>query len=262
MVTPPAIPPVPPAASEKGGGGAGKLVALGVAGLLVIAAAVVLLLGFAVGPKWFVEDKKGDGARGAESAESDSKGSRESDTRRDGGKKDGMVPDIVVPLPPGWQEASHLMGMDFGEMFEGGIGGEVAMDSFFTDSSMTNMIIAMHMDSGGTFSLPTSDMTLEEMEEYIEENREELLDEFSSGLLSGGMHSDIYKISAFQTRSGDVGAEITFDLQEGEDLPVGVGADVLLFFKGQRIYMVMVMSMSGTFPGDTVRFLKENIHFK
>ncbi len=41
-----------------------------------------------------------------------------------------------------------------------------------------------------------------------------------------------------------------------------MGADILVFPKGQRMYMVMLMSMGGRVPEETVRFLKDNITFK
>lgn len=235
---------------------------MAIGGLVAIAAAVVLLLGFAVGPKWFIGEKKSERTAESESAEGGSGSSKEADAEKGEGRKDDKVPEIVVPLPPGWQETSEFMGMDMAEMFGGGVEDEVAMDAFYVDTGFSNMIIAMHMDSGGAFPPLPSDITLEEMEEFIEENREDLLYELRSELLSGGLAADISEIRAFQTRSGDVGAEMVFDMQEGEKMLMGMGADLLLFFKGERMYMVMLMSLGGSLPGDTVKFLKENIHFK
>lgn len=53
-----------PAAEKKGGGG--KAVLFTGLGLLVVGAVVVLLLGFAVGPKWFVGGGEGGGKGGPE----------------------------------------------------------------------------------------------------------------------------------------------------------------------------------------------------
>ncbi len=49
----PGVPPVPAHSAPSGGGGGGKAVLFALLGLLLIGGTAVLLLGFAVGPKWF-----------------------------------------------------------------------------------------------------------------------------------------------------------------------------------------------------------------
>jgi hypothetical protein len=56
-----------PAYQPPKSGGGGKAIIFGLIGLLIVGAIVVLLLGFAVGPKWFVSDDGGGG--GANSPE-------------------------------------------------------------------------------------------------------------------------------------------------------------------------------------------------
>jgi hypothetical protein len=60
-VPPTAAPPSTPYPQPAPKGGGGKIAILSLLGLLIIGAIVVLLLGFAVGPKWFVGDDSGDG---------------------------------------------------------------------------------------------------------------------------------------------------------------------------------------------------------
>ncbi len=84
---------------------------------------------------------------------------------------------------------------------------------------MSDFVIAMHMDGEMAFPEAGEDMSLEEMEEYIERNREELLDGFGSVFMSQGFDADDFDISAFQTRSGDTGMEIAFGLSDDETCP-------------------------------------------
>ena len=261
--TPPAYgltAPFPPSVPEKGGG-AGKALLLGVLGLLVIAAAVVLLLGFAVGPKWFVGEKDGKAAETETSQGSGGKDAKgDKDSGKGGGKKGGIATDIIVPMPPGWQQGSEVLGGEMGDMLESEIGGMGNIEAFYADSGMSNMIIAMSMDNAGFYDLPPADATLSEMEEYIKENREELLDDFTSGLLSGGVtEADVGGIKAFQTKAGDVGVEIPINAGMG---PMGLGADIMVFFKSDKTFVVMLMSLEGPVSPDTVKFLKNDITFK
>ncbi len=244
------------------GGGGGKAVLFGVLGLLLVAGALVLLLGFAVGPKWFVSEKK-DNAASTEEAGTGGKDARgDKDSTKGGGGKGKPVTGIVVPIPPGWQEGSGAMGGDMMlDMLEQEMEGMASVDAFYADSSMSNMIIAMNMDVTDAEDIPPDDVTLSEMEEFIKDNRLELLEDFASGMLSSGaVGADVYDIHAFQTKSGDVGAEITLNM--GPSIGMGAGADVLVFFKGDRVYMVMLMSMGQSVPVDVVKFLKDNITFK
>jgi|GEM_PF-2735465 len=256
---PPSQAPVPP----PKGKGAAKAIIAGVLGLLMIAAAVVLLLGFAVGPKWFVGEKNGKAAEtdiSEDSGDKDAKGEKK-DSGKDGGEKGGAVTGIVVPMPPGWQHGSEVMGGDMADLLESGVGGTGTIEAFYADSSMTKMIIAMSIDNKGFSDLPPEDATLTEMNEYIEKNREELLGAFTSGLLSGGASgADVGSIKAFQTKAGDVGVEIP--LRAGMGNALDLGADILVFFKSDKTFVVMLMSMAGPVPPDTVKLLKDDITFK
>jgi hypothetical protein len=77
---PPVAGPVYPPPAGSGGNGA-KIALFSLAGLLVIGAVVVLLLGFAVGPKWFVKDDAGTSSDNTSTTtDSGGGGSKDKDT--------------------------------------------------------------------------------------------------------------------------------------------------------------------------------------
>ena len=251
------VPPAPPAGqvyqqvayqrpAAPSGGSNMKWVVIAIVALLV-AVAVGLTLAFTLGGS--------DDQSGSSTAAEDT-----DDRSSDSNKNPETVTGIVVPVPPGFEQGDSSMSAVLGEALSQYSGFQV--DSFYTDSGMSNMIIAFSFDSGGAdIGLP-EDATVSEMQEYIDDNKQKLLDQFAYGFtLSGAGDADVSTMRAFQTKSGDVGVEIALGTSESSMLG-GMGMDILIFPKGDTAYMVMFMGMAGPPPSSTVDFLKQKISFE
>jgi hypothetical protein len=134
-----------PAAASSGGNGA-KIALFSLMGLLVIGIVVVLLLGFAVGPKWFVKNDAATSSDSTTTTDNSDGGTKDKDTAAiekvantflDAiSTADGEM--LASVLPP--SEIKEMIGLDPDEKIDD------ATYKLFCDSLSTGLVQAMEAD--------------------------------------------------------------------------------------------------------------------
>ncbi len=168
---------------------------------------------------------------------------------------------IKVSPPPGWSEMKGENRDKIESQIKNNKNMEGALDYFFTDGSPNNVIIVFHSKS--MFSdCPPENGSLEDMDAYINKNKEELTGNVKSGVLQAsgyGITAEIAEPKAVKLACGEVAIRMTMTVGNSN---VWLCCDYLLISKNKRMYAVMVMKYGVTNADKEIDFLKENISFE
>ncbi len=168
---------------------------------------------------------------------------------------------IRVAPPPGWSAVEGETREKMESQIKNNKEMEGALDYFFTDGSLYNVILVFHSKS--MFSdCPPENGSLEDMEAYIRKNKEELTGNVKSGIFQAagyGVSAEVAEPKAVQLACGDVAIRMTMTVGNSN---IWICCDNLLISKNKRMYAVMVMKYGVTNADNEIDFLKENISFK
>lgn len=171
------------------------------------------------------------------------------------------APAIKVPAPEGWIESEGFTRDSMENSVEYAADG-TGLDAMYERTGEAyDFIVAMHMDLSGTKGFPPSGASQAEMEQYLEENGDELKSGFLAGMAMGVDNSDIKTITAEELANGDgvIHIKATSSTPRSPDY---FAMHILMLTKKSTAYMVMLFSSNDTEADMALEFLKQNIVFE
>ena len=166
-----------------------------------------------------------------------------------------------MPLPDGWQKASSSLMDTMKKNLKGAYDG-AKLDAYYSNPQTMDTVVAYHFSMRGALDALPNDASLEEMEDYVSENRDSLETEILGGMSAGasGSSAKITTFAAEEMASGDVAIhlQMTTTISSSQQMTL----DMLMLGKHKTAYMIMLVSTSGQTGKDTLNFLEDNITFK
>lgn len=158
-------------------------------------------------------------------------------------------PRIKVDPPPGWVVASEAQKSEFNQ----GMEGEGSLIEMFVTKNNAAVLIAIgKVDTSSMGDMPdTGD--LEEMQEYLVNNRDEIEQEFAEPGIK------LEEVEARQLACGQSALLLSLGIREGS---IYATEDMILAKKGSTVFMVMVANGAGSINVGEVEYLVENIRFE
>ena len=168
----------------------------------------------------------------------------------------GKTYSIDVPAPPGYQAADEDIFREMQESMESGEE-DIVLDAVFTDSTGQNIIMVLHEDI--LFLDTPSGDDPDEMEQYLNDNKEEISQEFNTGIMSGGAEDT--RLEKYEVGRLAAGDAYLYMVTSIDMMGTTLRLDSMWIFKGDSAFAIII---SGVNPrsSEIVEFLEANITFE
>jgi hypothetical protein len=166
-------------------------------------------------------------------------------------------PSIVMPVPPGFREASDKE-IDTIKSSAEDSSRKTEIDFAFISESGFSAVVGAHLDA--LVSDMPSGGDLEAAREFYEDNKSEIMSQFNFGLrTAGGMEGDLKLYEVEQLKCGEVALHMQLGLDmEGFQMAV----DLFIISKQSTAFLVTVQGIGSSNPQKTLDFVTENLSFK
>jgi hypothetical protein len=178
--------------------------------------------------------------------------------------KPDKAPKIIVPAPPGMTEETGVMrDMEENSIEESFQDGKLA--AYCTNYDTYDTLIAFSFDSSHYTDVPPQDASLEEMQDWVDQNSaslsEDFVNDFAKLLEINPSLVELESLDVVETSAGDVAIHVELFYYDQKSR-ASAGLNVLTFSKSDTIYMVMLLNFGGGTEAGTMNYLKDNIDFE
>ncbi len=163
---------------------------------------------------------------------------------------------IDVPAPPGYHAASEEEFRSAKEDMETGED-DIVLEALFYDSTRQNLIMVLHEDV--LFLDAPSGDDPEEMEQYFLDNKDELSQQFNTGIMEGGgglTTLDKYEVGRLAVGDAYLYMVTSIDMNGGT-----LRLDSMWIFKGDSAFAIIITGVNPRVT-EIVEFLEENVTFE